>query len=155
MGIEIERKFLVASDGWRAAASSSLPYRQGYLSRNPSHTVRVRVAGERGWITVKTRLRGLTRSEWEYAIPAGDAAAMLALCPRPLIEKTRHLVPHAGHRWEVDEFHGENAGLVVAELEMAREDEAFERPPWLGTEVTQDNRYFNSWLQSHPFKTWS
>ncbi len=153
MAIEIERKFLVKGDAWRN--DSGVQYRQGYLNRDKARTVRVRIAGEAGFLTIKGQSTGATRAEFEYPVPLNDAQALLALCDGPLVEKTRYIVWHAGHRWEVDEFAGDNAGLVVAELELASEDEAFERPAWLGAEVTHDPRYFNSNLATLPFCSWS
>jgi len=153
MGIEIERKFLVTGAGWRQGAGT--PYSQGYLNRDAQRTVRVRIAGERAFLTVKGISKGATRSEFEYAIPAGDARQLLELADGPVIEKVRRIVEHAGSRWEVDEFFGDNAGLVVAELELESEAQAFERPEWLGREVTGDSRYYNSSLAAHPYKDWS
>jgi len=154
MGEEIERKFLVRGDAWRENATSSA-FRQGFLSTEPERTVRVRVAGDRGWLTIKGINVGSRRAEYEYEIPRDDAARMLeTLCTRPLIEKVRHTLVVGGHTWEIDVFEGDNAGLVVAEVELATEGEVFERPPWLGTEVTDDPRYFNSNLVHHPYKDW-
>lgn len=154
MGTEIERKFLVKSDAWKGRAPGVL-YRQGYLARTESSVVRVRLASGKGFLTVKGRTRGLTRPEFEYAIPAADAQAMLEeLCDKPLIEKTRTRIPWGSHVWEVDEFHGANAGLVIAEVELAREDEEPERPDWIGREVSTDPRYFNANLAKTPFTTW-
>lgn len=152
MGIEIERKFLVSGDAWRN--NSGVLYRQGYLNRDKARTVRVRLAGDAAYLTVKGQSTGASRAEFEYPIPCADAVALLALCDGPLIEKTRYIVLHAGMRWEVDEFAGDNAGLVVAELELASEDQAFEHPAWLGAEVTHNARYFNSNLATHPFRVW-
>lgn len=154
MGTEIERKFLVTSDAWRAGASSRRLV-QGYLSRDPERTVRVRLDGDRAALTIKGKNQGATRAEFEYSIPAADAELMLALCLPPLIDKTRHEVVHDGHRWEIDEFAGDNAPLIVAELELGSENEAFSRPPWLGREVTDDPRYFNSQLAVNPYSRWS
>ncbi|MBT8469405.1 MAG: CYTH domain-containing protein, partial [Deltaproteobacteria bacterium] len=143
---EIERKFLVVGDGWRDAARRT-PFRQGFLSTVPERTVRVRVAGARGTITVKGKTVGATREEFEYEIPLLDAERMLdTLCKRPLIEKVRHRLTVGRHLWEVDVFEGENAGLVIAEVELESEDEAFEKPHWLGKEVTGDERYYNARL---------
>ena len=154
MGMEIERKFLVKGEGWREGARRER-IRQGYLNRDPERAVRVRTKGERGYLTVKGMGRGVARAEFEYEIPVADADAMLdTLAVRPLIEKTRHHVVHAGKAWEVDEFEGENAGLVVAEVELASESEAFEAPSWLGEEVSHDARYFNQSLASRPYRTW-
>lgn len=152
MAVEIERKFLVVNAGWRT--SVGVRYTQGYLNRDKNRTVRVRVAGALGWLTIKGISSGATRAEFEYPIPVADAQALLALCDTPLIDKTRHTLTHAGTVWEVDEFHGDNAGLVVAEVELMSEDQPFERPPWLGQEVTHDARYFNSALIAHPFGRW-
>jgi len=154
MGIEIERKFLVTSQEWRDMADG-IDYRQGYLSTVKERTVRVRTVGERGYITVKGITVGARRSEFEYEIPRRDADSMLDyLCERPLIFKTRYTVPHRGHVWEIDDFHLENAGLVVAEVELTDPDEWFAKPPWIGDEVTGDSRYFNANLIAHPFCDW-
>lgn len=153
MGTEIERKFLVTSDAWRAGAQSRRLV-QGYLSRDPERTVRVRIDGEKAALTIKGKSAGATRAEFEYAIPLGDAELLLPLCLSPLIDKVRHEVRHEGHLWEIDEFAGENAPLIVAELELSSEDEAFAKPSWLGDEVTDDARYFNSQLAVHPYSKW-
>jgi len=153
MGIEIERKFLVLDDRWRSG-SPSTTIRQGYLSRSPERTVRVRVAGDRAWLTIKAPGKGIARPEYEYEIPAADGAELLGICDGPLVEKVRHLVPYGGQTWEVDVFHGQNEGLIVAELELDNPDQGFDRPPWLGEEVTEDRRYANSQLAVHPFRTW-
>jgi len=154
MGVEIERKFLLANDGWRGLGQPTL-MRQGYLCADPERTVRVRIEGERAVITIKSKATGASRGEWEYAIPVPDAAELLdGLCEQPLVEKIRHRIPHAGHVWEVDEFLGLNAGLVVAEIELGAEDEAFARPDWIGREVTGEKRYYNSSLIRHPYSLW-
>lgn len=154
MGTEIERKFLVVGDAWRRGAKGT-PYRQGYLSSTPERTVRVRLEGRRGVLTVKGRTRGAVRDEFEYEIPARDAKAMLdGLCGKPLVEKTRYAVRHGGRTWHVDAFHGENDGLVVAEIELGRESERFEKPPWAGREVTGDARYYNVNLVRRPYRSW-
>jgi adenylate cyclase len=154
MGIEIERKFLLKGDGWRGLGQPTL-MRQGYLVADPVRTVRVRIEGERAVITIKSKTTGASRGEWEYEIPVPDAAELLErLCEQPLVEKVRHRIEHAGHTWEVDEFRGENAGLVVAEIELGSEDEAFERPDWIGQEVTDDPRYYNSSLIRLPYSKW-
>jgi len=152
MAVEIERKFLVTGTAWEQVPG--VLYRQGYLNRDKARTVRVRVAGESAFLTIKGANVGATRAEFEYSIPLADAQALLALCDGPLIEKTRFVLTHAGTVWEVDRFAGDNAGLVVAEVELTSEDQAFERPPWLGEDVTQDARYFNSNLAVHPFRMW-
>lgn len=154
MAIEIERKFLVTGDAWKRAAVGVL-YRQGYLSTDKARTVRVRIAGERAFITIKGMAIGIARPEFEYEIPPDDAAAMLdGLCLKPLIEKRRYTLERKGMRWEVDEFLGENLGLVVAEVELDSADQAIELPEWIGLEVTDDARYFNSSLIAHPFSQW-
>lgn len=154
MGVEIERKFLVAGEGWRAQGEPVL-LRQGYLSSQAERTVRVRIEGERAVLTIKSKNVGAARGEWEYEIPVAEAAELLdGLCERPLIEKYRRRIPFGGFVWEVDEFLGENAGLVVAEIELPAEDAVFAKPDWVGEEVTQDLRYLNSRLIKQPFSTW-
>jgi len=152
MAIEIERKFLVTSNDWRF--NEPVQIRQGYLNRDPNRTVRVRTAGNQAWITVKGRTTGSVRSEFEYPIPLNDADALLLLCERPLLEKRRYHFEHDGRTWEVDEFLGENEGLVVAEIELDTPDAEFSMPSWIGVEVTHDSRYFNSNLSVNPFTTW-
>jgi adenylate cyclase len=155
MPIEIERKFLVDSDAWRAQAMRRELYRQGYLGGSEACSMRVRVGGEHAWLNIKGRARGPSRLEYEYPIPLREANEILdALCSAGHVEKLRHFVPYAGHEWEVDEFLGANAGLVLAELELDDEDTEFVRPPWLGPEVTDDLRYYNSHLALHPWNTW-
>jgi adenylate cyclase len=155
MGEEIERKFLVTGDGWREAARGT-PYRQGFLSTEPERTVRVRAAGSKGTITIKGKSVGARRPEFEYEIPLADAQRMLdTLCKRPLVEKVRYALAWGRHTWEIDVFEGDNAGLVVAEIELGSEDEAFDEPEWLGEEVTDDPRYFNSNLVENPFCAWA
>jgi len=153
MGKEIERKYLVLGDAWRALARG-VRYRQGYLSTVKERTVRVRTVGDRGYLTVKGLTVGATRREFEYEIPADDTAALLEMCEQPLVEKVRYTIPFGGLAWEVDEFEGVNQGLVVAECELSSEDQRIELPPWIGQEVTGDPRYFNSNLIAHPFSTW-
>lgn len=156
MAVEIERKFLLVDEQWREQVLSQSTFCQGYLSRTPERTVRVRVADDRGWLTVKGLTRGLSRTEFEYEIPVDEAQQMLdQLCEQPIIEKWRYRVEFKGHLWEIDEFRGDNAGLIVAEVELTSEDEEFFRPHWLGREVTDDHRYFNSNLIEHPFKEWN
>ena len=155
MGIEIERKFRLAGDGWRAQVSQKTLLRQGYIANTARASVRVRLAGDVGWLSVKAMTRGLSRAEYEAVIPAVEANEMLdRLCEGPLIEKWRHIVVYQGSEWEIDEFLGENAGLVIAELELEAEDAAFARPPWLGVEVTHDERYYNFRLSEKPFRHW-
>lgn len=154
MGVEIERKFLLAGDGWRALGQPVL-LRQGYLSADPERVVRVRIEGARATLTIKGKTSGATRAEWEYEIPLADAGELLdRLCQRPLIEKYRSRVAHAGKVWEIDEFLGENAGLLLAEIELSSEDEAFDKPDWIGAEVSDDARYFNANLIRHPYTRW-
>lgn len=161
MGIEIERKFLLAGDGWRAAAVKSVRMAQGYINDmaalregRQNASVRVRIAGDAAFLNLKSRELGSTRQEFDYPIPVADAEALLALCVGGRIDKVRHYVEHAGHTWEVDEFAGDNAGLVVAELELGSADEAFERPSWLGREVTEELRYYNLALAERPYSRW-
>jgi CYTH domain-containing protein len=154
MGQEIERKFLVKGTAWKAQAAGML-YRQGYLSSVKERTVRVRIGGEKAFLTIKGLNKGVTRTEFEYPVPVDDAAAMLdGLCERPLIEKTRYVLPSGGYTWEIDEFHGDNDGLVMAEVELQRADDKPPLPEWVGEEVSSDARYFNSNLVKKPFKTW-
>lgn len=155
MATEIERKFLVSGEPWRAAAVA-IRMRQGYLCGGARALVRVRVAGARAFLTVKGEQRGPSRAEYEYEIPVADAEEMLdRLCRPPLIEKTRHCLTHDGVSWVVDVFEGENAGLVVAEAELSREDQAFALPEWAAAEVTDQPRYLNVNLASHPFRLWT
>lgn len=154
MGVEIERKFLLSGDDWMALGEPVF-FRQGYLSSSKERVVRVRIEGERAVITIKSANKGATRGEWEYEIPVADAAELLdGLCERPLIEKYRRRITFAGNVWEVDEFLGVNAGLVVAEIELQSEDQQFDKPDWIGEEVTDDLRYLNSNLIKKPFSTW-
>lgn len=155
MGVEIERKFLLASEAWREGAVAAVDIVQGYLAQTDSCSVRVRIADEEATLNFKGLTIGRQRSEYEYAIPLADAREMIAAyCGGRLIEKRRHLVDYAGHRWEIDEFGGANAGLTVAELELARPDEAFAPPPWLGREVTDEPRYYNIALVQRPYGEW-
>ena len=153
MGTEIERKFLIASDDWRRDGQGER-FQQGYLSVDPDRTVRVRLAGERAQLTIKGRTIGATRPEFEYDIPVEDARQLLSLCIPPLIDKTRYRLPSGAHTWEVDEFHGVNAGLVVAEVELASEDELVVLPEWVGAEVTGQPDYYNANLIQRPYSTW-
>ena len=162
MDIEIERKFLVSGDGWRATAREVVPMAQGYLndlaildSGAMKASVRVRIAGDSAYLNLKSRELGHTRQEFDYPIPLEDARALMALCTGGAIDKRRHYVEHQGHLWEVDEFLGDNAGLVVAELELERADEAYARPDWLGREVTDAARYYNLALATRPYARWS
>jgi adenylate cyclase len=161
MGIEIERKFLVSGDGWRAAAHAVIPMAQGYINDTASidsgaqkASVRVRIQGEQGFLNLKSREIGHTRQEFDYPIPVEDARALLALCVGGLIDKRRHLVQHGGLLWEVDEFLGDNAGLVVAEVELEHADQTLDLPDWVGGEVTDQVRYYNLALAAHPYCRW-
>lgn len=154
MPIEIERKFLVKHDGWRNLVTG-VAYRQGYLSTEVESTVRVRIAGDRAFLTIKGKTTGSSRPEYEYPIPLEDAAEMLNhLCHRPLIEKTRYRIALGDLVWEVDEFHGENQGLIMAEVELVSEDQAIAIPDWIGVEVSGDARYYNSYLSRNPYQSW-
>lgn len=156
MATEIERKFLLADERWRADVRRSRRMRQGYLSAGERASVRVRTSGGDAWLNIKGGGLVAVRDEFEYPIPIDDAGVLLEkLATPPLIEKTRHLVEVGGFEWEIDEFHGDNAGLVVAEIELDDVDRAFPRPPWLGPEVTHLHRYYNVKLVAHPFKDWS
>jgi len=152
MPSEIERKFLVKGNGW--SQGQGIHIRQGYLNRDKERTVRVRLAGEEAFLTVKGINIGATRAEYEYPIPVSHAEELLKICDGPVLEKNRYVVDHNGLIWEVDEFLGENEGLIVAEVELKREDQSFDRPEWVGQEVTDDPRYFNSNLCAHPFSKW-
>ncbi len=153
---EIERKFLVQSSAYKAKAHKTYRIAQGYLNTNPNRNVRVRIMGSQGFITIKgaSSQKGTTRFEWEKEILVSEAEALLALCEQPLIEKIRHLVHYKNHLFEVDEFLGDNQGLVVAEIELTAAEEFFEKPTWLGKEVTGDSNYYNAQLSKHPFKNW-
>lgn len=154
MGKEVERKFLVKGDMWRALATGTT-YRQGYLSTVKERTVRVRTIDDKGFLTIKGITIGSTRAEYEYEIPVSDANEMLdTLCEQPIIEKTRYKIPWAGLVWEIDEFFGVNKGLIVAEVELESEDQEFATPEWVGKEIADDPRYFNSNLIAHPYTQW-
>lgn len=154
MGKEIEKKFLVRGDVWRSLAKGTA-YRQGYLNSAKERTVRIRTIDAKAFLTIKGLTVGATRSEYEYEIPVADCDAMLdALAEKPIIEKKRYKVPFAGLTWEIDEFFGDNAGLIVAEVELESETQIFEKPDWVGEEVTADPRYFNSNLIKHPYTKW-
>lgn len=155
MAVEIERKFLLANDTWRAASDGGTAISQGYLTNRVDCAVRVRVKGDEAWLTVKGGTHGIARTEFEYPVPIADARAMLAeLAERPFIEKVRHIVRVGEHVWEIDEFSGDNDGLVVAEVELDDASAEFERPPWLGEEVSNDPKYLNASLVRHPYSQW-
>ena len=154
MGTEIERKFLVTENSWRSLAAG-VKYRQGYLNSAKERTVRVRTIDDKGFLTIKGITTVASRAEYEYEIPVGDADALLDdLCEKPLIEKNRYKIDFEGFVWEVDEFFGENQGLIVAEVELESEDQAFGKPGWIGEEVTGDPKYFNSNLINNPYLKW-
>ncbi len=154
MATEIERKFLLKNDDWRKLAAG-IVYRQGYLCADIQRSVRVRVIGTKGFLTVKGNSVGISRMEYEYEIPVADAETLLEkLCSKPLIEKKRYRIEYKGFAWEVDEFFADNEGLVVAEIELAYERQKFEKPSWVGREVSDDSRYFNASLVRHPYSCW-
>lgn len=154
MAREIERKFLLKNDSWRTSVEHSRPLRQGYLCGNERASVRVRIAGEDANLNVKSATLGVERLEFEYPVPVEDARALLSDLAGMVVEKTRHEIRVGGHRWEIDEFVGDNAGLVVAEIELEDADESFDRPDWLGEEVSEDPRYYNTELARHPYSRW-
>ena len=155
MAIEIERKFLLRDESWRDAADAGTRFRQGYIVGAERASVRVRIEGDRANLNIKSATLGIHRQEYEYPIPLQEAEELLdTLCEQPQISKTRYLVPYGNHTWEIDVFDGDNAGLVVAEVELESEDEPFERPPWLGEEVSGDTRYYNVCLVKHPYREW-
>lgn len=156
MGIEIERKFLLRDDTWRGQVEQSTRMRQGYLQRDEGSAIRVRISGDFAHINIKHTEDGINRLEYEYGIPVADAQEILDRIAMPQqIEKTRHEIRIGKHLWEIDEFHGDNKGLIVAEIELTHMDEPFEKPTWLGEEVSQDRRYFNSNLIVNPYNSWS
>jgi adenylate cyclase len=156
MGIEIERKFLVKDDRWRAEVVRIRSIRQGYLARSEVATIRIRAIDDNfAALTVKGVKAGIARAEFEYEIPVADAEQLLLLCIGDIIQKVRHDVHHGGQIWEVDVFHGANEGLVVAEVELEHEDQAFDKPGWIGAEVTDDQRYYNADLVARPFCSWA
>ncbi len=155
MAIEIEHKFLLANDNWRKYVSHSVEYRQGYLSSQATSSIRVRISNDHAWLNIKTATVGTHRHEYEYEIPMTDANEILMnLCRKPLIEKTRHFVTDDNHLWEIDEFAGDNQGLIVAEIELDETGQSFSKPDWLGLEVTEDLRYYNNNLAIHPYSEW-
>ena len=157
MAQEIERKFLVKNHDFKKQATRAIRIVQGYLSSVPERTVRVRIKGDKGYLTVKGigNESGASRFEWEIEIPTGDAENLLKICEPGVIDKTRYLVPVGNHTFEVDEFYGDNEGLILAEVELKSEDEEFEKPDWLGEEVTGDVRYYNAMLMKHPYREWN
>jgi len=153
MAIEIERKYLVKGEGWRGLVEP-VQYAQSYLLSDETRTVRVRIAGESGFLTIKGKSGRMSRKEFEYGIPLEDAHEIMLLCRIPIIEKKRSRIEWEGKVWEVDEFEGKNKGLIMAEIELKSEDESFTLPPWIGEEVTGDPRYFNSYLSQYPYTGW-
>lgn len=155
MGTEIERKFLLTGDDWQKLARAKA-FRQGYLNSHEERTVRVRTIDDMGFLTIKGISIGVSRMEYEYEIPVEDARVLLEeLCEKPIIEKNRYKIDFQGFTWEVDQFFGENEGLIVAEVELESEDQQFTKPSWVGAEVSDDSRYFNSNLVKHPYTQWS
>jgi len=155
MALEIEHKFLLKNDEWRSSINKSIEYKQGYLISDSKRSVRIRISNDQAWLNIKSATIGTTRQEYEYEIPTSDGIEMLnTLCEKPFIEKTRHLVVYKQHTWEIDVFTGDNEGLTVAEIELSKTGEHFERPPWLDTEVTDQKRYYNNSLCKNPFKNW-
>ncbi|MGY6275997.1 CYTH domain-containing protein [Methylomonas sp. MgM2] len=155
MAIEVEHKFLLASDAWRKEVDHSVHYKQGYLGGSSLNSVRVRISDMHAWLNIKSATIGNHRHEFEYEIPLNDANTILdELCHKPLIEKMRHFVHFEGHVWEIDEFMGDNAGLIVAEVELSQIGESFAKPVWIGAEVTDDLRYYNNNLTKNPYKNW-
>ena len=155
MGIEIERKFLLKDERWRNEVDAGTDYQQAYLVGAKAASVRIRIEGEQAFLNIKGATLGITRQEYEYPLPMADARSLLHdLCEQPIIEKTRYHLIHAGHEWEIDEFKGDNAGLLVAEIELVAEGEVFARPDWLGEEVSDDPRYYNVCLVKNPYKNW-
>jgi adenylate cyclase len=155
MAIEIEHKFLLANDDWRGCVQQSVKYKQGYLSSQPTSSIRIRIADNQAWLNIKSATIGTQRLEFEYEIPLDDAEEIMeCLCTKPLIEKTRHFVPNDGDLWEIDEFEGDNKGLIIAEIELLEVDKVFTKPPWLGAEVTHELRYYNNDLVNNPYNKW-
>jgi adenylate cyclase len=155
MATEIERKFLLLSEAWRELVTESIDMKQAYMLGSEKASVRVRISGDSANLNIKSATLGITRKEYEIPLVLQDAEEMLVeLCQSPVIEKTRHIVPNGQHRWEIDQFHGANKGLIVAEIELSHEDEAFEKPDWIGEEVSNDIRYYNVNLIRNPYSTW-
>ena len=151
---EIERKFLLKEDSWKKNQTGFYNITQAYLNKEGKNTVRVRVAGNSAFLTIKSRSKGITRQEFQYEIPLEDAYELLKLSQTPVIEKIRYEVEYAGMKWEIDEFLGANRGLYIAEIELDSENQYFEKPEWLGQEVSGDKRYYNSYLADKPFLEW-
>ena len=155
MAIEIEHKFLMAGNDWREHATRSVKYRQGYLSSQATSSIRVRISDECAWLNIKSATVGTHRHEYEYEIPLLDANEIInMLCRKPIIEKIRHFVTDDGNTWEIDEFEGDNQGLIIAEIELSEIGKTFSKPHWIGDEVTSDLRYYNNNLAKHPYSEW-
>ncbi len=155
MAIEIEHKFLLANNNWREHITHSVKYRQGYLSSQATSSIRVRISDDHAWLNIKSATIGTHRHEYEYEIPLQDANEIINdLCRKPIIEKTRHFVIHDGNTWEIDEFDGDNRGLIIAEIELSEIGKTFSKPSWLGDEVTHDLRYYNNNLAIYPYSEW-
>lgn len=154
MAVEIERKFLVRNEEWRNQVDESFEISQGYLNSSIDRNVRVRIKGEQAFLTIKTKTKSITRTEFEYEIPLEDGLQLIDICEKPIIKKRRHLIIQNQHTWELDVFELENQGLIIAEIELSSEEEQFKTPSWLGKEVSDDTRYFNSALIKHPFSKW-
>ncbi|MFT5600521.1 MAG: adenylate cyclase [Flavobacteriales bacterium] len=154
MAVEIERKFLVKNEEWRNQVDESFEISQGYLNSSIDRNVRVRIKGEQAFLTIKTKTKSITRTEFEYEIPLEDGLQLIDICEKPIIKKRRHLIIQNQHTWELDVFKLENQGLLIAEIELSSEEEQFKTPSWLGKEVSDDTRYFNSALIKHPFSKW-
>jgi len=155
MAYEIERKYLLANSDWKKVAPPGLTIKQGYLNLHPERTVRVRLTGDKAWLTIKGKTIKTTRLEFEYEIPRDDAIELLDLCEKPLVEKIRYKITQGDLVWEIDEFEGENKGLVIAETELKSEDQTFDLPDWIGIEVSHDAKYYNSNLILQPFSKWN
>ena len=154
MSVETERKFLLSNDSWKDGSTGKL-YKQGYISTNPDSTVRIRIIDDVGFLTIKGLTTGISRPEFEYEIPLDDATVMLqTMCRHSIIEKIRYRIYYQDFLWEIDEFKGDNQGLILAEIELQSEDQVFPKPEWLGNEVSDDNRYYNSQLSINPYKNW-
>jgi adenylate cyclase len=155
MAIEIEHKFLLANEDWRQHIHKSVKYKQGYLSSQQTSSIRVRIADNQAWLNIKSATIGTQRQEFEYEIPLPDAEEIInTLCGKPLIEKIRHFVTDDHNIWEIDEFEGDNKGLIVAEIELSKTGQYFTKPTWLGAEVTDDLRFYNNNLAINPYKNW-
>ncbi len=156
MAVEIERKFLLKNDKWRDHVTKSVHFKQGYFTTNKKSSIRIRIAGNKASLNIKSATLGITRNEYDYLIPLKDAEEMLELlCNKPLLEKTRHYLVYEGLEWEIDEFMGDNQGLIVAEIELKDSSQTFPRPEWIGEDVSDDPRYYNVCLTTYPYKDWN